>query len=92
MLAPLCPTPVGSVFLAGSGTAGGLIGTTPNLSDLDDGDIKMNIDMRQSYAAILEDWLDIRPLSFLAAASPKRRFPARSACMSGEGAFPAKIS
>jgi uncharacterized protein (DUF1501 family) len=47
----------GPVFLAGSKTVGGLIGPTPDLSNLADGDLKMSIDLREVYAAILEDWL-----------------------------------
>ena len=49
----------GPVFLAGSKTAGGLVGKTPDLSDLDDGDLKISIDLREIYAAVLEDWLGV---------------------------------
>jgi uncharacterized protein (DUF1501 family) len=49
----------GPVFLAGRNTAGGLVGSPPNLSDLDGGDVKMSVDLREIYAAILEDWLGI---------------------------------
>jgi uncharacterized protein (DUF1501 family) len=47
----------GPVFIAGSKSVGGLVGRTPNLSDLDNGDVKMGIDLREIYAAIVEDWL-----------------------------------
>jgi uncharacterized protein (DUF1501 family) len=56
----------GPVFLAGAPCAGGLVGTIPNLTDLDDGDLKHQIDMRQVYAAILEDWLDVDASAVLA--------------------------
>jgi uncharacterized protein (DUF1501 family) len=49
----------GPVFLAGSRCIGGLVGATPKLTDLDDGDLKTQIDLREIYAAILEDWLDL---------------------------------
>ena len=49
----------GPVFLAGSKTADGLVGPTPDLSDLDDGDLKISIDLREIYAAVLEDWLGV---------------------------------
>ena len=49
----------GPVFVAGSSVQSGLIGTSPDLSDLDDGDIKSQFDFRQLYATILDDWLNI---------------------------------
>jgi uncharacterized protein (DUF1501 family) len=49
----------GPVFLAGPTTIGGLVGRTPDLSDLEAGDIKMTVDFRSVYSTILEDWLDI---------------------------------
>ncbi len=64
----------GPVFLAGSMTAGGLIGPMPNLSDLDNGDIKMNIDLRQIYATILEDWLHLDAARILDGKFPKSGF------------------
>jgi uncharacterized protein (DUF1501 family) len=47
------------VFLAGPGVKSGLIGSTPSLSDLVDGDIRMAIDFRRVYASVLEDWLGV---------------------------------
>ena len=49
----------GPVFVAGPKLAQGLHGTTPNLADLDEGDVKMAIDFRQIYASILDRWLDV---------------------------------
>ncbi|HEV3257399.1 MAG TPA: DUF1501 domain-containing protein [Gemmataceae bacterium] len=49
------------VFLAGPGVKAGLVGTTPSLLDLDEknGDLKMNVDFREVYASVLEDWLQL---------------------------------
>jgi len=47
----------GPVFLAGGAVKGGLDGRTPRLLDLDDGDLKAEVDFRRVYATILEDWL-----------------------------------
>jgi uncharacterized protein (DUF1501 family) len=49
----------GPVFLAGPGLKTGLVGTTPSLTDLQDGDLKVNLDFRRIYASILEDWLGL---------------------------------
>lgn len=45
------------LFLIGGGIKGGLYGPMPNLTDLDDGDIKYAIDFRQVYATTLDQWL-----------------------------------
>jgi uncharacterized protein (DUF1501 family) len=55
----------GPVFLAGGRTIGGLIGATPDLGDLDNGDIKTSVDLRDVYAALLEDWLEVDAKSVL---------------------------
>jgi uncharacterized protein (DUF1501 family) len=55
----------GPVFVAGGKSVGGLVGQTPSLSDLDDGDLKMNVDMREIYAAVLEDWLGVNATRIL---------------------------
>ncbi|MGP0066141.1 MAG: DUF1501 domain-containing protein [Isosphaeraceae bacterium] len=47
----------GPVFLAGAGVRPGLVGRTPSLTDLEDGDLKVGIDFRRVYAAVLESWL-----------------------------------
>jgi uncharacterized protein (DUF1501 family) len=49
----------GPVFLAGTKVSSGLIGNSPKLLDLQDGDLKMIIDFRQVYATVLEDWLGL---------------------------------
>jgi uncharacterized protein (DUF1501 family) len=49
----------GPVFLAGQNVKAGLVGETPKLLDLQDGDLKMSVDFRQVYATVLEDWLGL---------------------------------
>jgi uncharacterized protein (DUF1501 family) len=49
----------GPVFLAGPRVKPGLVGATPSLLDLQDGDLKMGIDFRRVYATVLEDWLGL---------------------------------
>jgi uncharacterized protein (DUF1501 family) len=49
----------GPVFLAGPVVRPGLIGPHPSLSDLEDGDLRMAVDFRRVYAAILQDWLGL---------------------------------
>ncbi len=52
----------GSVmFLAGNPVAGGLIGATPDLAHLDQGDVPCTTDFRGVYASVLSDWLGIKP-------------------------------
>jgi uncharacterized protein (DUF1501 family) len=49
----------GPVFLAGPGVKAGVLGATPSLLDLQDGDLKMSVDFRRVYAGVLEDWLGL---------------------------------
>jgi uncharacterized protein (DUF1501 family) len=56
----------GPVFLAGSPIRGGIIGDHPRLDDLDEGDLKMQIDFREIYATILQRWFAIDSQSVLA--------------------------
>jgi len=51
----------GPVFVMGSKVNAGLVGTPPDMTDLEDGDIKMQFDFRQVYSTMLEDWLQISP-------------------------------
>ncbi len=44
-------------FLGGGLRRKGLLNDLPNLSDLDQGDLKFSIDFRQVYATVLERWL-----------------------------------
>ena len=45
------------MFVFGKGVKTQFIGKTPNLSDLDNGNLKMQYDFRQIYATLLTDWL-----------------------------------
>jgi len=49
----------GPVFVAGPAVRAGLVGATPKLLDLKDGDLRSGIDFRQVYATILMDWLGL---------------------------------
>jgi uncharacterized protein (DUF1501 family) len=49
----------GPVFLAGPKVKAGLVGQTPRLGDLVDGDLKCPIDFRQIYATLLDRWLGL---------------------------------
>jgi uncharacterized protein (DUF1501 family) len=45
------------MFIAGAGVKGGLHGTHPSLTDLDDGNLKMTTDFRRVYATMIDEWL-----------------------------------
>ena len=45
------------MFLLGPMVNAGVVGNHPSLTDLDNGDLKFQIDFRSVYATILEDWL-----------------------------------
>jgi uncharacterized protein (DUF1501 family) len=47
------------VLLAGPSVKPGLLGRYPSLDDLADGDLKMTVDFRSVYAALLHDWLKL---------------------------------
>jgi uncharacterized protein (DUF1501 family) len=47
----------GSMFVIGSKIKGGVYGGSPNLTDLQDGDIKYKIDFREVYASALDNWM-----------------------------------
>lgn len=53
------------VFVLGNRVKGGLQGGVPNLSDLDDGDVRHQVDFRDVYAGLLGDWLGIDPTAVL---------------------------
>lgn len=44
------------MFVFGTAIKTAMVGKNPNLSDLDNGNLKMQTDFRQIYAAILTDW------------------------------------
>ncbi len=45
------------VFLFGKGLKGGILGTNPNLNDLNNGNLKYTTDYRQVYTSVVQDWL-----------------------------------
>ena len=47
-------------FALGGGVKGGLYGKYPSLSNLDNGDLKYNLDFRSMYRTIVEDWWSIK--------------------------------
>ncbi|MHC4668952.1 MAG: DUF1501 domain-containing protein [Planctomycetota bacterium] len=56
----------GPMLLVGDAVQGGLFGQQPSLTDLDaNGDLKMQVDFRQVYATVLEDWLGGRAREIL---------------------------
>ncbi|HZW10304.1 MAG TPA: DUF1501 domain-containing protein [Phycisphaerales bacterium] len=61
------------MFLLGPMVRPGLIGSHPSLTDLDEGDLKHQIDFRSVYAGILEDWL--RADSAAVLGQPYRKLP-----------------
>src|SRR4051812_43599344 len=53
------------MLLVGGGVRGGLHGTYPSLSDLNDGDLRMRTDFRSVYGSVLQDWLGVAPAGIL---------------------------
>ena len=60
------------LFLAGGGVTAGLLGEMPSLAtrDLDDGDVKFNVDFRSVYATVLEKHLGVKSDPILGRAFP----------------------
>jgi uncharacterized protein (DUF1501 family) len=56
----------GPVLLAGRPVRGGLVGATPSLLDLEEGDLRTTLDFRRVYASVLEDWLALPSREVLA--------------------------
>lgn len=49
------------MFLVGKKVQAGLVGPHPRLDRLEDGNLAHHTDFRQVYAAVLENWLGVRP-------------------------------
>ncbi|MCL4508527.1 MAG: DUF1501 domain-containing protein, partial [Chloroflexi bacterium] len=58
------------LFLVGSGVKGGLYGDPPDLTNLDNGNLKHSIDFRSVYATIIERWLQADSQSILGGSFP----------------------
>ncbi|SRR5579883_1798459 len=61
----------GPVLLAGPRVNPGLVGETPSLLDLQEGDLKLGLDFRQVYATVLEDWLGLPARAALGSDFPR---------------------
>jgi uncharacterized protein (DUF1501 family) len=59
------------VFVAGGAVKGGLIGTPPSLTDLDQGDLRMQHDFRSIYNSVLGRWWSMPQTPF-----DRKRYPA----------------
>ena len=55
----------GPMFLWGGGVNSGLVGKHPNLTDLQQGDLRHEYDFRQVYASVVKDWLGADPTALL---------------------------
>jgi uncharacterized protein (DUF1501 family) len=49
------------MMLFGSKIQGGIYGTNPNLANLDNGDLRLQIDFRTVYSSLIRDWLGADP-------------------------------
>src|SRR4029079_4091826 len=48
------------MFLFGPKLKQGVIGQHPSLTNLDSGDLKVQLDLRSVYARVVQNWLDTR--------------------------------
>ncbi|MFQ5631154.1 MAG: T9SS type A sorting domain-containing protein, partial [bacterium] len=62
------------MLLFGKPVAGGVFGAHPDLSDLQNGDLKHRFDFRQIYATLLEQWLGADSASILGSAFGQLNF------------------
>jgi uncharacterized protein (DUF1501 family) len=46
------------MFMIGKHVKEGIVGKHPSLTDLDQGDLKYNLDFRSVYATVLQNWMD----------------------------------
>jgi uncharacterized protein (DUF1501 family) len=53
------------IFVAGGKLKGGLVGSHPSLTDLDNGALKFHTDFRRVYATVLDRWLGFESRSVL---------------------------
>jgi uncharacterized protein (DUF1501 family) len=68
------------MFLIGSSVAPGVHGAHPSLTDLDQGDLKYQIDFRSVYASVLERWMGVPSEAILGG-----RFPTQDILMPRTG-------
>ncbi len=61
------------MYLVGDMVRPGLLGEHPSLTNLDNGDLRFNVDFRSIYAAVLEDWMGAPATTVLGRAFPKAK-------------------
>ena len=61
------------MYFVGDMIRPGLLGDNPSLTDLDQGDLKFNVDFRSVYAAVLEDWMAAPATKILGRQYPKAK-------------------
>jgi len=61
----------GPMFLLGEKVRGGLHGKQPSLTDLDRGDLKMQVDFRSVYATVLDGWMGMDAKKVLGQEHPR---------------------
>ncbi|MCS6809529.1 MAG: DUF1501 domain-containing protein, partial [Bacteroidota bacterium] len=54
------------MFIIGRAVRGGIIGTNPSLTNLDNGNLRMQYDFRQVYASILRQWFGVNSAEYAA--------------------------
>jgi uncharacterized protein (DUF1501 family) len=64
----------GPMFILGGQVKSGIHSDYPSLTDLDNGDLKHQVDFRSVYATVLENWLQTNPTPILKKAFPKLGF------------------
>jgi uncharacterized protein (DUF1501 family) len=53
------------MFVIGGNIKGGVYGNNPNLTDLDNGDLRMQTDFRAVYASLVRNWLGVDPAKII---------------------------
>jgi uncharacterized protein (DUF1501 family) len=64
----------GITFVFGGQVRGGLYGDYPSLTDLDEGDLKFNVDFRSVYATLIDNWLGGNSADLLGGTFPLLNF------------------
>lgn len=58
------------MFITGGLVRGGFYGNYPSLTDLDDGDLKHNVDFRSVYATLIQNWMGANAAQLLEGTFP----------------------
>ncbi|MFN0074081.1 MAG: DUF1501 domain-containing protein [Chloroflexota bacterium] len=70
------------MYVIGGPVNGGRHGTYPSLTDLTQGDLKMQVDFRSVYATVLQNWLSFNPTGVLEGSFPLMNF-INTTCLTG---------